>query len=303
MFRTIYSDAHAAPILAGVASQLGTRAVALLASRDAFGLAGLAALNASCAAAGVDVLSASTFVSTDPHTGARVGDACVGEPAHLAAVQRAVAAARDSGARTLAVSATGPSTQCVFAAAAALGMRPERFTWLATEQVHPPGGWASAWGRSVAAGARGYTTYLGAPFAQAAPLRRFRRDFAALHGREPSGWAAYSYDAVGLVGAALASAPRGQAPRGARLIELLRAAELDGVTGPIRFPRGWNSPPDARLGVLSLAEAEADEAGPGEPVLEFETVGVSSTAEGARRLHLYLQPFLRRACAPSNQSA
>ena len=323
VFRTIYSDSDAQPLLASAGGRLGST-VALIASEDDFGLGGLAVLHRSFAALGVTVLGNATFASIDPATGAPVGDGCVGRPDNVRIVARAVAAAHATGARLLAVSATGPSTQCVFAAAASLGIDPARDVrgWLATEVVHPPGalGWASAWGKQVAAGGRGYLTYIGAPFPQAAEYVAFRRAFAARHGgRMPDDWAAYAYDCVRLLSAAAAGAPNATVvasatpsqlpmppPRGAALLAALRASDVSGVTGPISFPPNRSSPRNVRLvvqqlgwagnGSVSGGDGDGDD-GNGEDEVAYEEVGASYiTASGEPGLRLYLDPFLPRLC-------
>ena len=335
VFRTIYSDSDAQPLLASAGARLG-ETVALIASEDDFGMGGLSVLHQSFAALGVAVLGNATFASIDPATGEPVGDGCVGRPDNVRIVARAVAAARATGARLLAVSATGPSTQCVFAAAAALGIDPERDVrgWLATEVVHPPGalGWASAWGRQVAAGGRGYLTYIGAPFPQAAEYIAFRHAFAARHsGRMPDDWAAYAYDCVRLLSAAAAATPNATAfasgprsplllpppPRGAALLAALRASNVAGVTGPLSFAPNRSSPRNVRLVVQQLGWADnisvgsagggggggdGDEGkdggdGNGGGEMSYEEVGASFvTRTGKPGLRLYLDPFLPRLC-------
>ena len=148
VFRTVYSDSDVQPLLALAGAKLGST-VGLLASEDDFGLGGLETLRTAFANQGVIVVAEETFLSTDP-TGVPVGDGCRGHPERLRIVERAVAALLKSGAGILAVSATDPSTQCAFAAAAGLsaaGLLPEPPAWLSTEVMRT--NWSSDWGRQV----------------------------------------------------------------------------------------------------------------------------------------------------------
>ena len=372
VFRTIYSDSRAAALLVDVVRQRAALAspprmahapeasrmppIAILASEDSFGLSGMRVIEASARAHHIPVLTIQTFASTDPSTRALIGDGCAANASNVAVVARVVEAVRASGARTIIVSATGPSTECVFAAAAALGMgrsgsdsgddvlrgrgrhdHPLRddhdhghghqqqgrshghhevedgdgdhahgrgagaqdgaaeYTWLATEEVHPVGGWHSPCGRQVARTATGYVTYLGSPVRASASMRDFERDFERAYGFAPtSSWAAYSYDAVKLVhdAATRAGSPASFSDNSpARsLVAELRAADVDGVTGPLSYPEAASSPPAARIGVLQLNGS----------TLGFDIVGSTDAESGA--LNLYLTPFVAAIKLPGGSA-
>ena len=405
VFRTIYSDSRAAALLVDVVRQRAALTspprtahapeppmprmprmpdtappmprmppIAILASEDSFGLSGMRVIEASARAHHIPILTIQTFASTDPSTGALIGDGCASNASNVAVVALAVEAVRASGARTIIVSATGPSTECVFAAAAALGMgrsgndggddvlrgrgRHDRalhddhdhghghqqydralhddhdhghghqqygrshghhevedgehghgrgdgaaeYTWLATEEVHPVGGWHSAWGRQVARTATGYVTYLGSPVRASASMRDFERDFERAYGFAPtSSWAAYSYDAVKLVhdASARASSPSrfSDSSPARSLVAELRAADVDGVTGPLSYPEDASSPPAARIGVLQL-NVNSQLSG---STLAFDIVGSTDAESGA--LNLYLAPFAAAIKLPGGSAS
>ena len=302
VFRTSYSMSSAQPRLVQAAAQLGMiRAaggvasglnganalprIGLLASEDAFGLGGMQVLEAALSATGAPSPHIATFVSTSNVSGVKVGDGCDDHPERVAAVADAVRRVA-VGADAVFVSATGPSTQCVFAAASSLGLRASsRALWLATEVIYPSS-WTSDFGRAVADGARGYLSFAGKPYPSAAPMRDFRTEFTAAHAHVPDRWAGYAYDSV----LAIASAVRasGPAPTGVALLTALRSVQLNGVTGSITFPpAGGHAPLDARIEILRLA-----------PSLDFEQVGVSAPPAHQDTtpppLHLYFAPFAER---------
>ena len=256
VLRTVYSDSQAQPLLVSVAEQLGAPAVAIVASTDEFGMGGLRTLNASLAAARVRVAAVATFTSTDPGSQERVGDACASSPTNVALVARAVAVARASGVGTIFVSATGPSTECVFAAAHSLGMDPSAYTWLATEWIHPPRG--TPYGDAAAAAASGYISYIGSPY-PSNDLLAFRRRFAEMFGHAPDRFAPYAYDAVGLLDAALRAVSADLPPTSLELnrtalMRALRSSSYGGATGTIAFPPARNAPSNVRIGITSFAE-------------------------------------------------
>jgi len=289
VFRSVYSDSRAAALLLEVVRErivyggATDKRIGILGSQDAFGLSGVDVVKASARRAGIDVSAVAAFPSTDPTTGELIGDGCAVNASNILIVQQAVESVRASGVRTLVVSATGPSTQCIFAAAAALGMTSDAsYTWLATEEVHPTGGWTSPWGRRVATAAVGYVTYLGRPYEGSPAMRHFEHRFREEHGHAPSSasWAGYSFDLVGLVYEAARAGASADADRS--LITMLRTIEYDGITGPISFPAGSSSPPTARIGMLQLNQTGT-----------FTTVGVTDGVTG--ELDLFLAPF----CIPS----
>lgn len=82
-----------------------------------------------------------------------------------------------------------------------------------------------------------YTTVAG-PVEKYPLAKAFMENFTAKHGRSPEAYALYSYDAAKVVLAAIESAIAangGQKPSRKQVMEAIRAAKVDGLTGPIAF--------------------------------------------------------------------